>query len=87
MIKIRKIDVLDVYPKGERLYFDKKWAIIAYELQCGHRDIVGIMDMPLPKESDDIHPLARDALMKCIARGTFALYDKKEYAHLNKIAA
>ena len=71
-LKIRKLDVITVYPSGEnkgpKRYFGKKFAVVAYELT---HEIKGFMDVPLPKGSDDIHPVAIGVLMNAISRGSY----------------
>lgn len=67
-LKIKKIDVIKVYPTEDGLYFGRKWALIAYELS---RDIKGVMDVPLPKECDSVHPVAISAINGIINRGTY----------------
>jgi len=73
--KIRKLDIIAVYP-AKSLYFGKKWAVVAYELTGG---IVGFLDVALPKDCDDIHPIATAAMLSTISRGTFAQKTKADY--------
>jgi len=67
-LKIRKIDVLKVYPTETGTYFGRKWALVAYELS---NDVKGIIDLPIPKDCDDIHPVAIGAIRGAINRGIF----------------
>lgn len=74
MHRIKKLDVIDVYPKGHnkgpKNYFGKKWAVIKFELVMKGEVIEGLIDVPLPKDCDDIHPVAADAINKAVSRGT-----------------
>ena len=71
--KIKKIDVLGVYPQGKRTYHGKKWGVAHYELAG---EVKGVIDFPLPPECDDIHPVAIAAIMNAVTRG---VYDGVKY--------
>ena len=79
-LKIRKLDVITVYPSGEnkgpKRYFGKKFAVVAYELT---HEIKGFMDVPLPAGCQDIHPVAIGVIMNAIKRGVFDSFIRPEY--------